>query len=160
MNEYTIRAEQVESGGTFSKHKGWLELTPARLQFSREQGGKPEFEVQLTAIESVRPKKAFRKGVEVLEVIYLDEDGKRQTKAFERMSWAQWASPAGRAEQNSFATFERDIAEARKHVFDGGQAAPAGEDKLERLKQLGELKASGVLTEDEFQKEKARILGG
>jgi len=160
MNEYTIRAEQVESGGTFSRHKGWLELTPTRLQFSKKQGGKPEFEVQLAAIDSVRPKKAFRKGVEVLEVIYLDKNGKRQTKAFERMSWAQWASVSGRDEQNSFSTFERDISEARKRVLDGDQAAPAADDRLERLKQLGELKASGILSEDEFEKEKARILGG
>ena len=32
-------------------------------------------------------------------------------------------------------------------------------DKLAQLQQLGELKASGVLTEDEFQEQKAKILG-
>jgi len=32
-------------------------------------------------------------------------------------------------------------------------------DKLEQLKQLGELKAQGVLTEQEFQAQKQRILG-
>jgi hypothetical protein len=40
--------------------------------------------------------------------------------------------------------------------------APAGggmDDKLEQLKQLGDLKAQGVLTEAEFEQEKARILG-
>lgn len=31
-------------------------------------------------------------------------------------------------------------------------------DRIERLRQLGELRASGVLTESEFQEEKARIL--
>ncbi|MEV0902279.1 SHOCT domain-containing protein [Actinoplanes sp. NPDC049802] len=31
--------------------------------------------------------------------------------------------------------------------------------QLEQLKQLGELKAQGVLTEQEFQEQKARILG-
>jgi hypothetical protein len=31
--------------------------------------------------------------------------------------------------------------------------------RLERLKSLGELRASGVLTEEEFEREKARILG-
>ncbi|WP_330473371.1 SHOCT domain-containing protein [Terrabacter sp. C0L_2] len=31
---------------------------------------------------------------------------------------------------------------------------------LARLQQLGELRASGVLTEEEFQMQKARILGG
>jgi hypothetical protein len=37
--------------------------------------------------------------------------------------------------------------------------APAGEDRLAQLSQLGELKAQGVLTEEEFAAEKARILG-
>jgi len=39
-------------------------------------------------------------------------------------------------------------------------AARASGDRLEQLAQLGELKAQGVLTEDEFAQEKARILGG
>jgi hypothetical protein len=33
-------------------------------------------------------------------------------------------------------------------------------DPLEQLKQLGELKASGVLTEAEFEAQKAKILAG
>ena len=37
------------------------------------------------------------------------------------------------------------------------QPASSG-DRIERLRQLGELRASGVLTESEFQEEKARIL--
>jgi hypothetical protein len=40
-------------------------------------------------------------------------------------------------------------------------AAPAAPppDPLEQLKQLGELKAQGVLTDAEFEAQKARILG-
>jgi hypothetical protein len=38
-------------------------------------------------------------------------------------------------------------------------AAPAA-DPLEQLKQLGELKAQGVLTEAEFEAQKAKILAG
>jgi hypothetical protein len=38
-------------------------------------------------------------------------------------------------------------------------AAPAP-DMLEQLKTLGELKAQGVLTEEEFNAQKARILAG
>jgi putative oligomerization/nucleic acid binding protein len=38
-------------------------------------------------------------------------------------------------------------------------AAPAA-DPLEQLKQLGELKASGVLTDAEFEAQKAKILAG
>lgn len=38
-------------------------------------------------------------------------------------------------------------------------AAPQQEDTLTQLKELGELKASGVLTEEEFEAQKAKILG-
>lgn len=40
-------------------------------------------------------------------------------------------------------------------------AAPLSqEEMLDRLKQLGELKAAGVLTEEEFATQKARVLAG
>ena len=39
------------------------------------------------------------------------------------------------------------------------QAAPAEDDRMAQLKQLGELQQSGVLTPEEFAIEKARILG-
>ena len=39
-------------------------------------------------------------------------------------------------------------------------AAPAQDDKLDQLKQLGELKDSGVLTDAEFEAQKAKILAG
>ena len=38
-------------------------------------------------------------------------------------------------------------------------AAAGGGDRLEQLKELGALKEQGVLTEEEFAAEKARILG-
>jgi hypothetical protein len=37
--------------------------------------------------------------------------------------------------------------------------AAGGEDRIEKLKELGALKEQGVLTEEEFAAEKARILG-
>jgi hypothetical protein len=40
------------------------------------------------------------------------------------------------------------------------QAAPAPDDTLEQLQKLGELKASGVLTEAEFEAQKAKIIAG
>jgi Short C-terminal domain len=39
-------------------------------------------------------------------------------------------------------------------------ASPPVNDTLAQLAQLGELKAAGVLTEEEFQTQKARILNG
>lgn len=38
-------------------------------------------------------------------------------------------------------------------------AASSEVDTLAQLKELGELKASGILTEEEFQAQKAKILG-
>jgi hypothetical protein len=37
-------------------------------------------------------------------------------------------------------------------------SAPAGPDRITALKELGELKAQGILSEAEFESEKARIL--
>ena len=39
-------------------------------------------------------------------------------------------------------------------------AAPSQDDKPAQLKELGELKAAGVLTEAEFEAQKAKILAG
>jgi Short C-terminal domain/Domain of unknwon function (DUF3824) len=39
------------------------------------------------------------------------------------------------------------------------QAAPAQQDMITQLQKLGELKAAGVLTEEEFAAQKAKILG-
>ena len=39
-------------------------------------------------------------------------------------------------------------------------AAPGSGDTLQQLKELGELKSSGVLTEAEFEAQKAKILAG
>jgi hypothetical protein len=41
----------------------------------------------------------------------------------------------------------------------GGGGGGGGDDVLDQLRQLGELKSAGVLTEQEFQDQKARILG-
>ena len=38
-------------------------------------------------------------------------------------------------------------------------AAPAGDDMVTQLKKLGDLKASGVLTDEEFNAAKAKLIG-
>ena len=47
----------------------------------------------------------------------------------------------------------------RRHRPPPPPAAPDPDADLARLQQLGELRASGVLTEQEFQTQKSRILG-
>ena len=39
-------------------------------------------------------------------------------------------------------------------------AAAGGEDRVQQLKDLADLKAQGILTDQEFEAEKARILNG
>jgi Short C-terminal domain len=40
-----------------------------------------------------------------------------------------------------------------------GSAGPSRDDTIAQLKELGELKATGVLTETEFEVQKAKLLG-
>jgi hypothetical protein len=39
-------------------------------------------------------------------------------------------------------------------------AAPAAESTIDQLKELGELKSQGILTEEEFAAQKAKLLAG
>jgi len=115
--------------------------------------------VLLTEIESVRAKKAFRKGVDILEVLYVGSTGKRQTVPLERMSWAQWANSVGRAEANSLAGFEEAIIEARRDVLHPHNRAELGTTTvISQLERLADLKERGILTEDEFQRQKALLM--
>ena len=50
---------------------------------------------------------------------------------------------------------------SQQQAYQQPPAAPAADptgDRIARLKELGELKASGVLTEEEFAAEKAKVL--
>ena len=53
--------------------------------------------------------------------------------------------------------------QAQRWAEQSPEPAPApagGADTLDQLKELGELKASGVLTDAEFEAQKAKILAG
>lgn len=79
---------------------------------------------------------------------------------------------AGRVQRRQASKFaERDaqIAAERDQAYEeqvappevpAQRAAPSSEDRLDQLRKLGDLKAQGVLTEEEFAAEKAKILGG
>jgi hypothetical protein len=65
-------------------------------------------------------------------------------------------------QEQKWARQDADAAEPEPYDEEPPQqasAAPA-KDKLEQLKELGDLKAQGVLTEDEFAAEKAKVLAG
>jgi Short C-terminal domain len=69
-----------------------------------------------------------------------------------------------RRQANRWAEQEQPQEESYGYAPEPAAPAPAPAaapppDPLEQLKQLGELKAQGVLTEAEFETQKARILG-
>ena len=58
---------------------------------------------------------------------------------------------------------QQDAAQQQQQYVEAPPPPPAGpstDDKLEQLKELGELKTSGVLTDAEFEAQKAKILAG
>jgi membrane protease subunit (stomatin/prohibitin family) len=57
------------------------------------------------------------------------------------------------AEQDAATQYEEPVQAA-------APAAPSQDDKLAQLQKLGELKTAGVLTEAEFEAQKAKILAG
>jgi Short C-terminal domain len=70
----------------------------------------------------------------------------RTSNRVNRRQQGRWADQ----EQNQMAAAPAPVA----------PAAPASsEDRMEQLKQLGQLHESGVLTDEEFASEKAKLLG-
>jgi hypothetical protein len=57
--------------------------------------------------------------------------------------------------------YEQQQANEQQQAYDQQPepAAPTQDDMLTQLQKLGELKAAGVLTEEEFAAQKAKILG-
>lgn len=63
------------------------------------------------------------------------------------------------SQQSEAQAYEQQQAQAAQPPPPPQPSAPSEEDKLAQLRELGELKASGVLTEEEFESQKAKILG-
>jgi Short C-terminal domain len=55
---------------------------------------------------------------------------------------------------------QEDQGQNQEQYQEPAPAAAPAPDPLEQLKQLGELKAAGVLTDAEFEAQKAKILAG
>ncbi|MET4637318.1 SHOCT domain-containing protein [Mycetocola sp. 2940] len=71
----------------------------------------------------------------------------------QRRQQARWASQEDQAQQEAYA--QQAYAQP---AYDA--PAPAAADPLEQLQKLGELKAQGVLTDAEFEVQKAKLLAG
>ena len=72
----------------------------------------------------------------------------------QRRQQARWASQEDQQQQEAQQAYAQPAYDAP-----APQAAPAP-DPLEQLQKLGELKAQGVLTDAEFEAQKAKILAG
>lgn len=73
--------------------------------------------------------------------------------------WAEQDGPGYANPRADLAAQSRAQAEAAAQPAGQPQAAPAGDDMISQLKALGELHQSGVLTDEEFAAQKAKILG-
>lgn len=72
----------------------------------------------------------------------------------QRRQQQRWASQEDQAQQEAYAQ------QAYAQPAYDAPAPQAGADPLEQLQKLGELKAAGVLTDAEFEAQKAKILAG
>jgi hypothetical protein len=75
--------------------------------------------------------------------------------------WAQQEAPQGYAEPQGGAQPQAAPAAPVAAAAPAPAAAPAGGEAsiIDQLKQLAELKDQGILTEDEFAAQKAKLLG-
>ena len=81
------------------------------------------------------------------------------TAVSNRVSRRQANKWSGQEEQQA-AEEQAAKAQATPPAEPAAPAAPTQDDMLTQLQKLGELKASGVLTEEEFAAQKAKILAG
>lgn len=54
---------------------------------------------------------------------------------------------------------EQEAPPQQPQVVQAAPPAPAAESVIDQLKELGELKSQGILTEEEFAAQKAKLLG-
>jgi hypothetical protein len=74
---------------------------------------------------------------------------RRQAERWSNQGDDQYYSQAGRA----------NTPQPEQQYAEPAPAAPAAPDPIEQLKQLGQLHEQGILTDEEFAAQKAKILG-
>jgi hypothetical protein len=82
------------------------------------------------------------------------------TAVSNRVSRRQSGRWAAQDEQAYAAQEQQYAAPPAEYAAPPTPAAPSADDRLDQLQKLGELKASGVLTQAEFEAQKAKILAG
>src|SRR6476469_3537517 len=77
-----------------------------------------------------------------------------------RRQAGRWAAKEQKADEEQQAQDAQQQPQDAQPQYAPQPAAPSTDDMLGQLQKLGELKKAGVLTEDEFQAQKAKILAG
>ncbi|MGW1890559.1 SHOCT domain-containing protein [Streptomyces sp. NPDC002004] len=75
-----------------------------------------------------------------------------------RRQAGRWAQQENAQQQYAQPEYAQQAPAAPPQPAPSAPAAVSMEDKIDQLKQLGELKAQGVLSEAEFEEQKGRIL--
>ncbi len=73
--------------------------------------------------------------------------------------WSDQDAQAQYAQQPQYVQQQPQYAQQPQYVPPAPPAAPE-DDRIAKLKQLADLKAQGILTDEEFANEKARVLNG
>src|SRR5436305_51558 len=142
--QLNVHETVIRTGKDWSSSIHPLLLTTQRLICPIDQSGGGTAVIDLTRIHEVRLRKS---PIGFASIII--EYGDHQRAAF----------PAHVNAQRIRAEIAAAIEEARRvSPPEPGGAGGAEGDRYERLRRIGQLRSSGVLTESEFQQEKARIL--
>ena len=80
-------------------------------------------------------------------------------------TWTAVSNRVSRRQYNKWAAqdeqqYQQQAPQAPQPAPAAAPAASTTDDKIDQLKQLADLKAQGILTDQEFASEKAKILGG
>jgi hypothetical protein len=67
---------------------------------------------------------------------------------------------SGRVQRRQQGRWADQEAQSQQQAYAPPPVAPAEDDTITRLKELAQLKEQGVLTDEEFAAQKARVLGG
>jgi hypothetical protein len=80
----------------------------------------------------------------------------------QRHQAAQQEAAQKAAEQQNLADLQQQVSNLQSQQVQAqvpAQSAPAGNDMMDQLERLGQLRQNGILTEEEFSAAKAKLLG-
>jgi len=83
----------------------------------------------------------------------------RRAASREQQQYEAQQYQAQQAQEQAYAQQQAQLQAQQQAQVAAAPAAPAGDDLIAKLKQLGDLKAAGVLSDAEFAAAKAKLLG-